>query len=56
MTEKARKPAKTLGAHLVYALRGEYAMGLSIAQLTQKYNLPRSTVYDAVTGRTWGHL
>lgn len=45
-----------LDSATVMELREKYYDGTTIQELSKKYNLPWSTVANAVKGITWGHL
>lgn len=49
-------PMATLTDDLVIELRDERRSGRRYAELARLYNLPKLTLYDAITGTTWRHL
>lgn len=40
----------------VAAMRVDRAAGVSVAELARRHQLSRWAIYDALSGRTWGHV
>ena len=51
-----KHPMARLTDEVVQAMRQRRRDGLYFREIAEEFDLPKLTVYDAVTGKTWSHL
>jgi hypothetical protein len=51
-----KHPLARLTDELVLAMRQRRRDGLFFREIAEEFGLPKLTVYDAVTGKTWSHM
>lgn len=51
-----KHPMARLTDELVFAMRRRRGEGAYFREIAKEFGIPKLTVYDAVTGKTWGHI
>jgi hypothetical protein len=51
-----RHPGAKLTNEVVLALRRRRQQGAYFREIAEEFGIPKLTVYDAVTGKTWSHI